>query len=202
MAVFDATRDWFVHVSAGAKRPPSGENWRWEQKLGDWSPLKAEVDLERRLVKARLTKDWCNQVPVASGLAGGRACIDLVHERTDGSYDFVELKVNDQHPVYAAVEILQYGFIWLLSRGELGYSDVSPVLSTKHVRLCVLAPESFYRDPENTGRWTEFAAGLDSRVTALAVAHIRPAEMNFRFEQFRDSEIEEPLRRLLDARFA
>lgn len=198
-AVFAATREGFAYASREAKRPPSRENWRMEPQLGKWNPLSPEVDLERRLIKARSRRDWCNQVPVASGLAGGRACIDLVHDRGDGCYDFVELKVDDQHPVYAAVEILHYGFVWLLSRGELGYPDDLPLLNATEVRLCVLAPETFYRDAEKTGRWAGFAAGLNGGVAMEAEK--RGVRMAFRFEQFNESAVDDVLRSLLDDRF-
>lgn len=199
-AVFSSTRDWFAQASAGALRPPSRENWRIANpQLASWDPLSPEVDLERRLVKARKAPDWWNQVPVASGLAGGRAAIDLVHDRGDGSFDFVELKVGDQHPVYAAVEILQYGFVWLLSRGELGYGDDFPLLKANEVRLCVLAPESFYRASGDDGRWAGFASGVNDGVAAVAKEY--GVKMTFRFKQFKDSFMDDALRDLLDSRF-
>jgi hypothetical protein len=140
-----------------SRRPPSEENWRWfEPKVHiserNESP---EVTLERAAVRAALAQrrcDWSNQVPIASGLiAGGggrRRAVDLVHQRGTDAFDFVELKVGSDNPLFATIEILQYGLVWLLSRRDrerLGYNG-KPLLQASDVRLCVLAPATYYRD--------------------------------------------------------
>lgn len=139
----------------GLNRLPSRENWRWFDPKGQIAAhnLSAEVTLERAVVAAALSQgreDWSNQVPVASGLiAGGgdrRRAIDLVRRRGPAAFDFVELKVASDNPLYAAVEILKYGFVWLLSREHrerLGYAE-RVLIQASDVRLSVLAPPSYY----------------------------------------------------------
>ncbi len=134
---------------------PSRENWRWFDPKCDHAAHNSspEVTLERALVSAARSQgrdDWSNQVPIASGMiAGGgdrRRAIDLVHRRGPDAFDFVELKVRSDNPLYAAVEVLKYGFVWLLSREHralLGYRGKA-VVEASDVRLSVLAPHSYY----------------------------------------------------------
>jgi hypothetical protein len=131
-----------------------------------------EVGLERALVYACAQSgrtDWWNQIPVASGLLGARAgkkrAIDLVHRRTPAAYDFVELKLESDTPLYAMVEILQYGFLWLASRNakdELRL-DRSSLLDATDVSLSVLAPEAFYCGAD----YSEFAGGVNEALIEI-----------------------------------
>jgi hypothetical protein len=68
-----------------------------------------------------------HQVPVASGVLDGnrdkKSCVDLVCRTAPGCFDLIELKVGSNHAVYAAMEVLRYGVLYLFSRrfaGELG----------------------------------------------------------------------------------
>jgi hypothetical protein len=173
-AVFGVIQHRFAQLASAQSRSPSTENWRVQSpQLRPWNSRYPEVDLERRLIKARQAPDWWNQVPIASGLACStadrRRCIDLVHDRGGDAYDFVELKVESDTPVFAAVEILQYGFVWLLSRhyrDALGYSRHRPtLLDAKEVNLRVFAPKAFYRRFDRT----DFQSGLDAKVKEIAV---------------------------------
>jgi hypothetical protein len=203
--VFEAVADDFERVADSAGKAPSSENWRIEEQTKDWTKdCSAEVDLERYLVQARLRPlEWWNQIPIASGLGGGRRqCIDLVHARSAGGYDFVELKVKSNTPIYAAVEILQYGYFWLLSRvhrDRLGYSrSRRTLLDAKAVRLCVLAPQEFYSGFNLGG----LESGVDREVAAIAERY--QAQMGFRFFAFRRPEFPADaaaLRQLLDDLF-
>ncbi len=89
--------------------------------------------------------DWANQVPVASGVvrssAERRRAIDLVHKRDEGHYEFIELKIASDTPLYAALEIISYVGVWLLSRnGECG----KPLLEAERIDARVLAPAAYY----------------------------------------------------------
>ena len=73
--------------------------------------------------------------------------VDLVQRRGKSAFEFVELKINSNTPIFAAVEILVYGLLWLLSRRDrqvLGYA-AGPILDAKELRLSVLAPRDYYR---------------------------------------------------------
>ena len=169
---------------------PSRENWRWFDPKCDHAARNSspEVTLERAIVSAARSQgrtDWSNQVPIASGMiAGGgdrRRAIDLVHRRGPDAFDFVELKVGSDNPLYAAVEILKYGFVWLLSRehhARLGYEG-KLLIEASDVRLSVLAPHSYYNGLALD--WLE--AGLLRGVMALG-ADRQEIRLSFAFEAF------------------
>ena len=140
-----------------APRPPGAENWRFEKRtdIAEGHPG-PEVTLERAII--RITdSNWVNQCPTFAGLldsGGRRAGIDLIH-RVGNEYDFIELKVAANTPLHAAMEILQYGVIYVFSRIHavpLGYSDESlKLLRAKRVHLRVLAPSNYF--PEAFRPW-------------------------------------------------
>ncbi len=133
-------------------KPPSRENWRWKRHLelaaGNESP---ELRLERAIVNA-CGDNWSNQMPTASGLvsatADKRAAVDLVHRDGSATYSLIELKVASDNPLFAAIEILMHGILYVWSRNhqvELGYDvHLQPVLAGNSVTLSVLAPAPYY----------------------------------------------------------
>lgn len=118
------------------RKARSLENWRWAPRPNH-SPRNRspEVTLERAIVQ-EAGVEWANQVPAASGLCGSRrdrrCCVDLVHKPPSSqSYEFIELKWNSNHPLYAAMEVLCYGMLYL-------FADLA--------EKCVL---TFQQDPAN-----------------------------------------------------
>lgn len=139
-------------MMAGDSREPGGENWRFsKRKEIDPNHVGPEVTLERAIV--RITdNNWSNQCPTFAGLLdpGGRACnIDLIR-RAGTEWDFIELKVHANTPLYAAIEILQYGIVYVFSRVyavPLKYdAEVREVLRASAIHLRVLAPWDYYSD--------------------------------------------------------
>lgn len=128
----------------------SRENWRWcvPQTFIGAENRSPEVVLERAIARACVAagrSDWSNQVPVASGVvhssAERRRAIDLVHKCDEGHYEFIELKIASDTPLYAAFEIISYVGVWLLSRNdECG----KPLLEAKRIDARVLAPAAYY----------------------------------------------------------
>jgi len=144
--------NWLAAIDAGYSKP-SRENWRWKRHLNLSPASKSpELRLERSIVSV-CGDDWSNQVPTASGLVGARvdkrAAIDLVHRQDPTSYALIELKVDSDNPLFAAIEILIYGLLFVWSRNNLerlGYdAQAQPILAATAVSLNVLAPESYYR---------------------------------------------------------
>lgn len=131
----------------------STENWRWTQNADiDSKNTSQEVVLERWIARTA-GKEWANQVPVASGLtdtAGGRRAIDLIHRCGNKRYEFIELKVNEGGgtPLFAAMEILQYGILYMFSREnaqKLANEQADPGLfAAIEINLKVLAPAKYY----------------------------------------------------------
>jgi hypothetical protein len=77
--------------------------------------------------------------------------VDLALKRGKSGFEFVELKINNktkkETPVFAAVEILVYSLLWLLSRRyrqKLAYAPDNAILNAKSLKLSVLAPRDFY----------------------------------------------------------
>jgi hypothetical protein len=174
---------------AKTNRRASGQNWRFvlTGHIGEKN-MSPEVTLERAVARACKSlgrSDWANQMPVASGVLDGRShrrtAIDLVHRFDSDTFEFVELKVGSDTPLHAAIEIIQYAMIWILSRREtqsLGYADI-PVLNAEAIRLSVLAPIPFYRDME----LAKLANDLSRAITILAAREARAA-MSFEFQAF------------------
>jgi hypothetical protein len=197
------------------ERLASAENWRWmkQTKMSEGNGSR-----EKRLEKAiaRLsTDDWVNQVPTASGVMGSgerHRNIDLAHRIESDHFEFIELKINSDSPLYAAMEILSYGLIYLLSREHrttLGYAAHNSLLRASCIELKVLAPLSFYADlgrREELGRLQEkLQAGLQALLTGRC-AKLGLA-MSFWFEAFPDeccwetpAEVEDLLHRRFQLR--
>ena len=89
----------------------------------------------------------------ASGVVGAdsdkSSNVDLVWRKDPDSYSFFELKVKSNTPLYAAIQILLYGLLFVWSRNnqaELQYdSAIQPVLRASKIELCSLAPRKFYQ---------------------------------------------------------
>ncbi len=169
-AFLDATyalihRNW---MNASYAKPPSKENWRWKRhlELGEMN-VSPELQLERAIVNA-CGDDWSNQMPTASGLIGPavdkRAAVDLVYRKDAMTYSFIELKVASDTPLFAAIEILMYGLLFVWSKNnqkELGYDlKTQPVLVADNVTLSVLAPSKYYEGFDLTALASALNNGL------------------------------------------
>jgi hypothetical protein len=175
------------------RKSRSSENWRWKPnpKLKTNSE---EIVLERWIVRTAKGNDWVNQVPVASGLtssAGGRRAIDLVHQCRDGWYEFIELKVDDGAgtPLFAAMEILQYGVLYIFSRehaSTLGYKKIG-MLGATGIHLKVLAPATYYEGYDLS--WLE--ERINSGLAKFLAQGERGSEfeMDFKFESLSRSPV-------------
>jgi len=170
---------------------PSVENWRWERQtiMDEKKNTSPEKQIEKRIVSIPI-EGWVNQVPVASGLTGAhvmkRACIDLAHSLGNLNYDFIELKYDDKHPLYAAMEIIQYGILYLFAREHLleNYKD-KPLLEATSIGLRVLAPQTYY-EHKNHGpyKFEKLEVILSNGIAHLASSFKMRLEMNFQFMVF------------------
>lgn len=166
----------------------SKENWRWcepQPQIAVHNPSR-EVKLERAIAAACAgagRHDWANQVPVASGVVGSsadrRRAIDLVHQIGPGHFQFIELKIASDTPLYAAIEIIGYGCAWLLFR-EGGGSEASPLLSAEKLDLIVLAPSAYYAPY----RLNMIEAALNAELIELG--NRSDVCLRFRFEELPD----------------
>lgn len=149
--VYRVVADAWESMCAAENINRSRRNWRWslQPQIGaaNRSP---EVVLERAIALACMNagrSDWANQIPIASGLvtgaAGGRRAIDLAQRRGGRAYEFIELKIASDTPLYATVELLGYASLWLLARREPP-THHPELLDAEHIDLRVLAPAVFY----------------------------------------------------------
>lgn len=198
---FDGGKTFVAHIYEQVeanwdKRPSrSSENWRdIRQGTPSSDGKKLEVTLERRIVGCPWPASvrWFNQVPVASGLANSvrdkKRAIDLVHvsEMNNGWYEFIELKVAQSGgtPLLAAMEILQYGVLYIFSRKNarnLGYDiNEKPSLKAPGIRLLVLAPATYY-DEYRLG-WLKDK--INDGVRYVLTEKNIQVELNFDFQAF------------------
>lgn len=165
---------------------PSKQNWRWKRHLEHAIANKSpEVLLERAIVRA-CGEEWSNQMPTASGLisatADRRAAVDLVQREGPTSFSFLELKVASDNPLYAAVEILMHGILFLWSKANLQtlkYDPTTqPVLSCSRVHLGVLAPAAYFDGLD----LSPFQGALSRSLQDFGRRHA--VDMGFSFQQF------------------
>lgn len=174
-------QNWLDAIKAGYTKP-SKENWRWKRHL-NMSPKNnsPETKLERAIIDA-CGDNWSNQIPVASGLVGQnadrRVAIDLAHREDPTTFSLIELKVASDNPLFATIEILMYGLVFVWSknnREKLGYDlRTQPVLAADNVTLGVLAPASYY----DRFDLTELATALNNALGEFGVQN----DIALRFE--------------------
>lgn len=173
---------------------PSIENWRFEKQKAIGGDNKKEVALERAIVNipAEIWSNaacWANQVPTASGLvdpdADRRRAIDLVYRRRDDSYEFIELKVDEKSggtPLFAAMEILQHGLLYVFSRENEETSRFvkkePDLLQATNIHLRVLAPASYYAECDLA--WLEVC--IDRGLGSFLANRGLSFQMDFKFE--------------------
>jgi hypothetical protein len=178
------------------------EMWRWRKNTNLNPANKSiEVRIERAIVRL-LGDDWVNQVPTASGLTAaseGRRSLDLVHRHSAVEFDFIELKAlrpeqrssGHQSPLFAAMEILIYGLIFLYckeNRGDLFADSTTqrPILDAEIVHLEVLATSNCYR---RTERAEPFRIGWLNQLIVQGLTELNrhseaSVSFNFTFRQF------------------
>ena len=106
----------------------------------------------------------------------------MVKSNENGNFDFVELKITSDTPLYAAMEILGYGLIYLDSRRDsaknIEYNNETlSVLKAEKIKLSVLAPLEYYE--KCNFRWLQNAIneGLKKIVN-------NDFDLSFSFEKF------------------
>ena len=171
---------------------PSKKNWRFDPRKNiDEENEDPEIMLERAIVNLPTNIPpnvvWANQVPTASGFvaphADGQRNIDLVHRCEDDSYEFVELKWESNTPLFAAMEILQYGVLYIFSRLKREIRDAAAekrLLDAPAIHLRVLAPFSYYRRGELAWHERAISVGLREFLTERRCGF----QMDFRFDAF------------------
>jgi len=136
---------------------PSASNWQWVKSPEiDFEHTSEEKVLEKTLVQV-MGDDLVNQISVCNSLAERKEFsrrIDLAHRLADHEFEIIELKygtATQDHgsdtPLFAAMEILQYGLVYLYSRVRRLYgrqSGKGNLLAAKAIHLVVLAPEDYY----------------------------------------------------------
>jgi ribonuclease J len=174
-------------------------NWRWEKKK-EFDTESAEVVLERVIVNAT-GNDWVNQVPTSSGLTkvvkrrqstDKRSAVDLIHRAGKHVYEFVELKIGSNTPLYASMEILLYGLLYAFYRENLKSLesvelevDRRNLFEAKVIHLQVLAPRGYYVEKKNQiYDLGPFETAINQGLETFDVSRKLGFRMDFRFLQF------------------
>lgn len=204
------TSNWHGSKSRGK------ENWRWKQNTKSTKEKEnksKEVILERLIVLTAGQK-WVNQVPTASGLTkvikpresfDRRRAVDLVCQCGDERYELIELKVDQKagSPLFAAMEILQYGLLYVFYRDNL--QDLEPeklkpetdsLLGATSIDLKVLAPDSYYKNRKGEDYKLESLEGIiNEGLKAFLADQKFIFKMHFEFQKFpRDFNLDSIIR--------
>jgi hypothetical protein len=180
--------------SGGSAPCRSHQNWRWEPQPDVALNNTSREKLLEKAIARHLGDCWTNQVPVASGVVGSgdrHRAVDLAHRVAPGHYELVELKVESNTPLMAAMELLGYGVLYLFSRlnaRELGYDTGHGLLSADKLGLRVLAPKAYYSPysaPELCALEARLTADLASFTTCGSGA--LPLKLDFQFQSFSGS---------------
>jgi hypothetical protein len=116
--------------------------------------------------------------------ADRRRSIDLVHKCGDKTYEFIELKLASDTPLYAAMEILKYGVLYIFCRQDERVSryihihEKENLLQAESIHLRVLAPARYYEKYDLAWLETSINSGLDNFLTQRRFAF----KMDFKFE--------------------
>ncbi len=182
--LYQIEQNWNEARGGGSSRSASRQNWRWEKQLYISEHNSSKEKQIEKAIAAECGDDWVNQVPTMSGLLDGSSekhCnIDLVHRVRHGQFEFIELKIKSDTPLFAAFEVVKYGLVYVFSRqhaAELGYDPSNRLLSAMGVTLCVLAPTDYYEGLDLRWLETELSEGLRK-------IGVKGLIMNFRFESF------------------
>ena len=171
-------------------RGPSMENWRFKKipYIAKHNESK-EKTLEKAIAKLP-SLEWVNQVPTSSGLVSDASDklrnIDLVHRIGPRKFEFIELKVESDTPMFAAFEIVINGLIYLLSTEFYSESCINAkeTLSAKVIHLQTLAPENYYSRYSLAWLEAELNKGLENLIAKKFSSRI---EMDFSFTSFQNS---------------
>lgn len=181
------------------KKSPSKQNWRFQQNENiDEENKSVEIQLQRAIVSINHNmwpdaENWGNHVPTASGLWDHKCdkhrAIDLVHvspgQNRYDALEFIELKVDTKsgHPVYAAMEVLLYGLLYIFSRRHLEEFEYDttkqPLLQAKTIHLVVLAPFKYYDGSQFDWLEEAITIGLDK-----FIQESEGYTMDFQFQAF------------------
>ena len=177
---------------------PFEVNWRLKKHTTLPDPNsdidQTEKEIERAIVNLQPSLDWFNQVPTSLGLIITRdnnkhsdqfRNIDLVHRLGEEVYEFIELKVKSDTPMYAAFEIVVNGLIYLVLRESYKeqYTDIDPkkIIKARKVHLQTLAPQDYYSG--YSLRWLE--TKLNEGLKTLASEKFNNNfKIDFKFKSF------------------
>jgi hypothetical protein len=178
--------------NTGRCHQPTGVTWRLgKETKGGRSARKQEVGLERFIVRT-LGEHWTNQLPTCAG--EGARSIDLVCDKGEQRYEFIELKYGDgrgrtgfgaDNPLHAAWEIVRYGLLYIHAR-ENNLLRGGGLAEAKHISLKVLAPAEYYEYGSKASRkkynfgWLEEALNQ----SFLHLCGERGYGVTFAFEMF------------------
>ncbi len=177
--------------------PTPDKNWvlRTAPKFTSDPFHRFEKQLQKQVAISLQSEGWGNDVPTASGLVDRNARqmnVDLAHQWGDG-FELVEVKVDSDSPIEAALQILRYGAIYLLYRLEpdlVSRFKTHSMLRARWISLEVLAPRRYYKASNMDLRHIE--KRLNWQVQQFVSSRATDLAMSFRFTAFPDDFLYAP----------
>lgn len=170
-------------------RSPSAMVWELRKATHLADNNESPEKVLEKLIVLLLDDSWFNQIPTCSGMARRREAqrsVDLGHDCGNGEFEFIELKYGTvdknfgaNHPLHAAIKVLQYGLLFAhaMTNGLCrDRSDSNPLLKATVVHLRVLAPSGYYRG--FNFQWLE-----NSMNAGLGLLEA-PVKLDFQFQHF------------------
>jgi len=165
--------------AAGCPATTSHQNWRFNKHVDfQDKPRPPKVPLERT-ISSLTGNNWANQIPVDSGLiCDGAKTLDLATINGNVA-ELIELKVDSNTPLSAAIQILLYGlanvFFQINKQRVLPDGSASKLLEVKELRLRVLAPKTYYERFSKVELWLKsFESCLDQGVKTFFNKFLNP----------------------------
>ena len=185
------------------------DNWRWKKSLclprkndPTRRPLPDGMDSGNSdpartlclLAASLLGDNWVDQIPICDGLVGQSECsrrIDMAHRRHRTHYELFDLNFDRADPgsgldtpLSAAMELLQCGLIYILSRA-IGFLDIRlhldhHILHAGSIDLVVLAPEEWFKFGDHQTEPYDFG-WLENSINSGLQDYLRDQEFKMRF---------------------
>jgi len=202
--LYDVAKDMWSTTNGKQPRSGSQKNWRFtlvpdfDEELND----RIETQVEKRIAqiaeagKLLATREWANQIPVASGLlnkdSDKSAHVDLGHQVRTDAYEMTELKMLERsgHALSAAMQATRYASLYLFSRlhrKELGYLiRGNRWLDAGYIGVRVLAPVDYYSTIPDLRRVLLWLEGwlTDGYMGFIDSHRMSGLTMDFRFTAF------------------
>ena len=193
--VEDIWKQMVVNWVEGGCKCRGRSNWRWMLRENiDPNSTSPEIRLQRKFAKCvgkdeQAKERWSNETPTASGFSEGKGGepghLDLAYSLSGSHVTLIELKVDANTPVAAAIQLVIYALMLVLAQTVNGQVQIiadKKWLDFRHANLRVVAPKKYYQNYLGL-EW--FEDDVNKAVQAFGKGH--KLQMNFEFRCLEDA---------------